>query len=63
MQHDPAAEVAAAHDDQVPGDAVYAQALEEAAAEPAPEAASETPESAEAAEPADAEAAPAEDKG
>jgi large subunit ribosomal protein L19 len=61
LLHDPAAEVAAAQDDEVPGDAVDAQALEEAAAEPAPEAASDSPESAEAAEPA--EAAPAEDRG
>jgi large subunit ribosomal protein L19 len=53
LLHDPVAEVAAEQDDEVPGDAVDAQALEEATEPEAPSAdATET-----------AEAAPAEDRG
>jgi large subunit ribosomal protein L19 len=62
LLHDPAAEAAAAADDEVPGEAVDQQALEEAAAE-APE--NEAPEAAETAEveaSAEAEAAAAADE-
>jgi large subunit ribosomal protein L19 len=66
LLHDPAAEAAAAQDDEVPGDAVDAQALEEADVEAAesseaPDASSEAPEA--SAEAPEAEAAPAEDRG
>jgi large subunit ribosomal protein L19 len=44
LLHDPAAEAAAAADDEVPGEAVDAQALEEAPAEETQEAAAETAE-------------------
>jgi large subunit ribosomal protein L19 len=61
LLHDPAAEAAAAADDEVPGDAVDQQALEEAeAAEAAEAAAGDAPEAEETAEveaSADAEAA------
>jgi large subunit ribosomal protein L19 len=66
LLHDPAAEAAAAADDEVPGEAIDQQALEEAAAAEAPEqdseaeaAASDTPEldaAAEAEETAEVEA-------
>jgi large subunit ribosomal protein L19 len=59
LLHDPAAEAAAAQDSEVPGDAVDAQALEEAEPEaPADEAAAEAPADDTAEAPAeDAEAA------
>jgi large subunit ribosomal protein L19 len=59
LLHDPAAEAAAAADDEVPGDAVDAQALEEAAAAPAEEAQEAAAETAEVEAAADAEAAAA----
>jgi large subunit ribosomal protein L19 len=49
LLHDPAAEAAAAADEEVPGDAVDVQALEEAEAEAAPAPVEETPEAEEAA--------------
>jgi large subunit ribosomal protein L19 len=57
LLHDPAAEAAAAQDEEVPGEAVDAQALEEADVE----ATADPPEGAPAEEAA--EAAPAEDRG
>jgi len=69
LLHDPAAEAAAAADDEVPGEAIDQQALEEAeaaAAEtPEPSDAEETPEAEETAEveaAAEAEAAAAADE-
>jgi large subunit ribosomal protein L19 len=64
LLHDPAAEAAAAADDEVPGDAVDQQALEEAetAAAETPEPSDDAPEAEETAEveaSADAEAAAA----
>jgi large subunit ribosomal protein L19 len=67
LLHDPAAEAAAAADDEVPGEAIDQQALEEAeaAAAETPEPESETPEAEETAEveaSAEAEAAAAADE-
>jgi large subunit ribosomal protein L19 len=59
LLHDPAAEAAAAADDEVPGEAVDAQALEEAEAAPAEEAQEAAAETAEVEAAADAEAAAA----
>jgi len=64
LLHDPAAEAAAAADEEVPGEAVDQQALDEAEATEAPEA-SDEPEAAETAEveaSAEAEAAAASDE-
>jgi large subunit ribosomal protein L19 len=59
LLHDPAAEAAAAADDEVPGDAVDAQALEEAEAAPAEDTQEAAAETAEVEASAGAEAAAA----